>query len=109
PVMQVEALSQSDSIAELEMSSKSEGPNTGVATSTGDDSTAGYLVSYGSTTLLASLSKIEIIDGISFRNGNAQGRVLIATANARIPASSPEWHRVMQQDLTPGTVKIKIE
>lgn len=97
PVIQVETVSQ-DPIEGLEKSSKSEN----------DGSTVVYRVSNESTTLLASLSKIEIIDGIGFHNSGAQGKVLIAVSNAKLPATSPQWHQLMQQDLSPGVVMIKV-
>lgn len=107
PVMEVEVLSQSDSTADLELSSKSETPDTSDTTTPGD-SNAGYLVSYGSTTVLASLPKTEIIEGIGFRNNGAQGKVLVSIANARFPAAGPQWRPTMKQDLTPGMDKIKV-
>ena len=101
PVVQVEAMPQGNPIEGLKVNSKSEDSNAG-------DPTVGYLLSNGSTTLLVSLSKIEIIDSIFFRNSGAKGKVLITTANAKLPANGPQWHEVIEQDLTPDLVKIKI-
>ena len=101
PVMQVEAMPQGNPMEGLKVNSKSEDSNVG-------DPTVGYLLSNGSTTLLVSLSKIEIIDSIFFRNSGAKGKVLIAIANAKLPANGPQWHEVIEQDLTPDVVKIKI-
>ena len=101
PVAQVEAMPQGSPIEGLKVNSKSEDSNVG-------DPTVGYLLSNGGTTLLVSLSKIEIIDSIVFRNSGAKGKVLIATANAKLPANGPQWHEVIEQDLTPEVVKIKI-
>jgi hypothetical protein len=107
-VAQVEAVPQSNPIAGLQLSSKSDDHNVAEAALLCGDPTAGYPLSNGSTTLLVSLSKIENFDSITFRNSGAKGDVLITTANAKLPADSPQWHKVIQQDLTPGVVKIKI-
>ncbi len=107
-VAQVEAVPQSNPIAGLQLSSKSEHHNVTEAALLCGDPTAGYPLSNGTTTLLVSLSKIENFDSISFRNSGAKGDVLIATANAKLPADSPQWNKVIQQDLTPDVVKIKI-
>lgn len=106
-VTHVETVSQ-DPIKRPETSSKSDNHDLGDANALPDGSIVGYVVSNDSTTLLASLSKIEIIDGIGFRNSGAQGTVQIAIANAKLPADSPQWHQLMQQDLIPGAIKIQI-
>jgi len=107
-VTQVEAVPQSNPIEGLPVSSKSKDDNVAAAPPLGGDPKAGYVLSNGSTTLLVSLSKIEIIDSIAFRNNGAKGNVLIATADAKLPADGPQWHKVIQHDLTPDAVKIKI-
>jgi len=107
-VAQVETVPQNDPIAGLQLSSKSEHDNVAEAALLCGDPTAGYPLSNGSTTLLVSLAKIENFDSIAFRNNGAKGDVLIATANAKLPADSPQWNKVIQQDLTPDVVKIKI-
>jgi hypothetical protein len=72
------------------------------------DPTADYTLPVGETTLLVSLSAIENVDNISFLNNGARGDVTVASANAKLPAGSPQWHTVAQQDLTSGTMKAKI-
>src|SRR5204863_9460123 len=72
------------------------------------DPTAGYSLPVGETTLLVSLSAIENVDSISFLNDGARGDVTVASANAKLPTESPQWHTVSQQELTSGTVKAKI-
>lgn len=74
----------------------------------GGDPTAGYSLPIGRTTLLVSLSAIENIDNISFLNDGVRGGVTVASASAKLPPESPQWHKVSQQELTSGTVKAKI-
>lgn len=105
---QVEALPQSNPIASLQLSSKSEDHNIAEAALLCDDPTVGYALSGGTTTLIISLSRIENIDNIAFLNNGAKGDVLIATANAKLSAESPQWQKVVREDLTPNIVKIKV-
>ena len=72
------------------------------------DPTVGTALNSGATTLLLSLSKVENIDSVSFLNHGAKGTVAIATSNAKLPADSPEWHIVAEQELTSDVVKAKI-
>jgi hypothetical protein len=74
----------------------------------GDDPTAGYSLPIGRTTLLVSLSAIANVDSISFLNDGVRGDVTVASASAKLPAESPQWHKVSQQELTSATVKAKI-
>ena len=74
----------------------------------GDDPAVGYALPIGRTTLLVSLSAIENIDNISFLNDGVRGDVTVASASAKLPAESPQWHKVSQQELTSGIVKAKI-
>jgi hypothetical protein len=101
---QVEAAPQSP-IANLHLNSKLQNRE---ATLLCADSTVDYALPSGKTTLLVSLSKIENIDKISFLNGGAKGNLTIATANAKLPTNSPQWHDVSNQELTPDSVKAKI-
>jgi len=105
---EVEAAPQSMSIAGLQLSSKSEDTNTAEAALLCDDPTVGYALPTGRNTLLISFPRIENIDSISFLNRGAKGNVSIATSSAKLPADSPQWHDVSQQDLDAGLVKAKI-
>jgi hypothetical protein len=58
--------------------------------------------------LLISLSKIENIDKISFRNSGAKGEVTVATSSAKLPADSAHWHQVMRQQLTSNVVTANV-
>ena len=102
---QVEAAPQSNPIANLHLNSKLESRE---ATLLCADPTVDYALPSGKTTLLVSLSKIENIDKISFLNNGAKGNLTIATANAKLPTDSPQWHNVSNQELTPDSVKAKI-
>src|ERR1017187_7682345 len=78
---QVEAAPQSNPIAILYLNSKLESRE---ATLLCADPTVDYALSSGKTTLI------------------------IATANAKLPTNSPQWHDVSNQELTPDSVKAKI-
>src|SRR5207244_3703446 len=103
----VEAAPQSVPIADLHLSSKWEDTNTAEAALLCNDPTIGYALPSGSTTLLVSFAKIETIDSICFLNRGAKGEVKIAISNAKLPADSPQWHEVAQQQLTSDAVKAK--
>jgi hypothetical protein len=72
------------------------------------DPTAGCDIGAGTTTIFVSLAKIENIDSISFLDHGAKGHLTVATSNAKVPAESPQWNNVAEQDLTGGSVKVKI-
>jgi hypothetical protein len=105
---EVEAAPQSTSITGLQLSSNSEDTNTAEAALLCDDPTVGYALPSGATALLISFPKIENVDSISFLNRGAKGNVSIATSSAKLPADSPQWHDVAQQDLNSDIVKAKI-
>ena len=104
----VEAAPQSQPIAALQLGSKSEDTNTAEAALLCDDPTVGYALPSGGTTLLISFVKIENIDSIFFLNRSAKGDVKIAISSAKLPADSPQWHDVSQQELISDAVKAKI-
>lgn len=72
------------------------------------DPTPVYQLKSGTTTLLVSLAKIENVDRIALLNIEANGSVAIATASAKLPANSPQWHDAGQQDLSSGLITAKI-
>jgi hypothetical protein len=67
-----------------------------------------YALAGGTTTLLISLSRIENIETISFLNDGATGKLTIATANAKLPTASAQWHKVSQQELSSKSFTAKI-
>ena len=101
---QVEAGPQSNPASALQLTFN----NTAEAALLCGDPTVGYALNSGTTTLLISLPKVENIDSVSFLNSGAKGQLTIATANAKLPADSPQWNTVAQQDLTGDTVKAKV-
>jgi hypothetical protein len=103
---QMEAAPKSASA--LQLSSKSEDHNTAEAALLCGDPTVGYALNSGTTTLLISLPKVENIDNVSFLNNGAKGQLTIAISNAKLPADSPQWNTIAQQDLTGETVKAKV-
>jgi hypothetical protein len=105
---QVELTSQNNSGSILQVDAKLNDRNTLEAALLGDDPTVGYALPIGRTTLLVSLSAIENVDNISFLNDGARGDVTVASASAKLPPESPQWHKVSQQELTSGAVKAKI-
>lgn len=105
---QVEAAPRSNPIASLQLSSNSEDHNAAEAALLCGDPTVGYPLSSGSTSLLISLSKIEIIDRVAFRNSGAKGQVTIAISSAKLPADSAQWHQLIRQELTSNVVTASI-
>jgi hypothetical protein len=94
---QVEAAPQSRPIANLQLTSE----NNAEAALLCSDPTVGYALPSGKSTILVSLSGIENVNRIAFLNSGAKGAVTIATSSAKLPADSPQWHAVLEQDLSP--------
>jgi len=105
---QVEAAPQSRPIANLQLSSNSEDRNDAEAALLCDDPTVGYALPAGKSTLLVSLPKIENVGRISFLNTGTKGEVTVATASAKLPADSPQWHIVLQQELSSNAVQADV-
>jgi hypothetical protein len=72
------------------------------------DPAATYPLSAGTTTLLVALPQIENVGSIAFLNEGAQGRVTVATSNAKLPADSPQWHTAVQQELSAEGIDAKV-
>jgi hypothetical protein len=58
----------------------------------------------GITTLLISLPRIENIDSVAFLNAEMNGSVAIATASAKLPAGSPQWHDSREREVSNGLI-----
>jgi hypothetical protein len=56
----------------------------------------------GITTLLISLPQIENIDSVAFLNAGMNGSVAVATASAKLPADSPQWHDSRTHEVSNG-------
>lgn len=104
----VKAMPQSSSLAKLQLSSNGQDQNTSVAALLCDDPTTGYQLPAGASSILVSLSNIENIQSISFRNDGAQGDFAVAVSSADVPSNSPEWHAVGRNALSLGAVAAKI-
>ncbi|MEY2525713.1 MAG: hypothetical protein QOE73_484 [Verrucomicrobiota bacterium] len=104
---QVEA-EPSKPIASLRLNSSSGDRNSADAALLCHDPTMEYALPAGKTTLLVSLSRIENVDIISFLNRGTKGDLTIATASAKLPADSPQWRKISQQDLTTDSLKVKV-
>lgn len=105
---QVEAAPQSHPIAHLQLSSNSQDSNAAEAALLCDDPTVGYAVPAGKTTLLISLPKIENVGRISFLNKGTKAEVTVATANGKLPGDSPQWHTVLQQELSGDSLQASV-
>lgn len=93
-------------VANLQVASAS--GNAAEAALLSGDPTAGYTLPSGVTTLLVSLPKIENIETISFLNTAAKGDVTIATASAKLPTDSPQWHVVSKEEIAGNPMKVKV-
>ena len=56
----------------------------------------------GITTLLISLPQIENIDSVAFLTAGMNGSIAIATASAKLPAGSPQWHDSQPREVSNG-------
>ena len=104
----VKAMPQSSSLATLQLSSNGEDQNTSVAALLCDDPTTGYKLPAGASSILVSLSNIENIQSVSFRNDGAQGDFTLAISSADVPSNSPAWHAAGKNALSLGAVAAKI-
>ena len=62
----------------------------------------------GVTTLLIALPRIENIDSVAFLNAGMNGSVAIATASAKLPASSPAWHNSQAREVSNGLITSRV-
>jgi hypothetical protein len=62
----------------------------------------------GVTTLLISLPQTENIDSVAFLNAGMNGSVAIATASAKLPAGSPQWHDSQARDVSNGLITSRV-
>jgi hypothetical protein len=104
----VKAIPQSNSAAQLQLSSNGEDRNTSEAALLCEDPTTGYQLPAGRSIILVSLANIENIQSISFLNDGAQGQMAIATSNANVPSNSPEWHNVANCGLSEGAIAASV-
>ena len=105
---EVKATPQTDSIANLQLSSNGIDQNTSAAALLCDDPTTGYEIPAGVSSILVSLANIENIQAISFLNDGAEGDYTIATSNADLPDNSPIWRQIGQSAMSQGVVSAKV-
>ena len=105
---QVEAAPKSRPIGNLQLSSNSADENAAEAALLCDDPTVGYALPAGSTTLLVSLPTIENIGGVAFVADRVKGAVSVATSNAKLAESSPQWHNALEEELSSGLVQANV-
>ena len=61
----------------------------------GNDSSASYALPAGTTSMILSLSKIEIVNHFDFVNDAAEGKVTVSVSSAKLPFDSSEWREVV--------------
>ncbi|MGZ5538499.1 MAG: hypothetical protein ACXWG0_08225 [Chthoniobacterales bacterium] len=96
----VQTAPQSHPIANLQLSTNSDDRNVAEAALLCGDPTVGYPLSVGKTIVLVSLPKIENVGRLAFLNEGTAGNVTVATSNAKLPETSPQWHTIVQEELS---------
>ncbi len=61
----------------------------------GNDVAASYALPAGKTSMILSLSKIEIVNHFDFVNFAAEGQVTVSVSSAKLPFDSAEWREVV--------------
>jgi len=72
------------------------------------DPTSFCSLQQGITTLLISLPQIENIERVAFLNAGMSGSVAIATASAKLPTASPQWHDSQARDVSNGLMTSRV-
>ncbi len=99
-------LARVDLGAQIDVAPKSDSAQSAVLLS--GDPNAAYSLSAGTHTVLISLGRIEHVSSCSFINADAKGTVVIATSNANLDPSSPQWRQAGKVDLGNGAQGAKI-
>ena len=58
----------------------------------GDDASASYTLGAGTTSMILTLDKIQLLNRLSFVNQGAEGRVSVWVSDAKLPVDSAAWH-----------------
>ncbi len=61
----------------------------------GNDVAASYALPAGTTSMILSLSKIEIVNHFDFVNFASEGKVTVSVSSAKLPFESAEWREVV--------------
>ncbi|MEP7078367.1 MAG: hypothetical protein ABI795_05000 [Chthoniobacterales bacterium] len=93
---------------ESDRSADSSADNQALAAVLTSDPTAVCTLPSGATTLTLSLPRIENVETISFRLNGAKGMVSVASSNAKLPATNPQWHKLPAEEISSETVTTKI-
>ena len=57
----------------------------------GDDAAASYALQAGATSLMLTLSKIQLLNHLSFVNQGAAGKVTVSVSDTKLPFDSASW------------------
>ena len=60
----------------------------------GEDATQAYPLAAGTTSMILSLSKIEVVNHFDFVNAGAEGKVTVSVSSAKLPFDSASWRVV---------------
>ena len=60
----------------------------------GEDSAQTYSLATGKTSMILSLSKIEVLNHFDFVNAGAEGKVTVSISSAKLPFDSADWRVV---------------
>ena len=60
----------------------------------GEDSAQTYALAPGKTSMILSLSKIEVLNHFDFVNAGAEGKVTVSISSAKLPFDSADWRVV---------------
>ena len=58
----------------------------------GDDAAATYTLGAGTTSMILTLDKIQLLNRLSFVNQGAEGRVAVWVSDTKLPFDSASWH-----------------
>ena len=58
----------------------------------GDDASASYTLGAGTTSMILTLDKIQLLNRLSFANQGAEGRVSVWVSDVKLPVDSAAWH-----------------
>jgi hypothetical protein len=65
-----------------------------------DDDPLGYELAGGSTSVLVSLPKVEVLNRFNFLNLTASGKVSIAVSSSKLPVDSPRWRAIQTEEFS---------
>jgi hypothetical protein len=112
PLTEAQAPNYPQNLARLDLGAQIESESSGdlpeATALLGGDPTSVCALKEGAITLLIALPRIENIDRVVFSDAGINGSVAIATASAKLPASSPHWHKSQADEISDGLVTSRI-